>query len=171
MSTTDIDTTKVTTQTGLSFGRDDASIKLIEFVNLRCPFCRQWWDEKIELIRPYVESGKVQHIVKLFDKQKPGLAKGNVMHHYVPNNEGAIEVISAIYDTQDEWGDLDTPDEIAHFAEHKLGLVLQDYQVASQDIVAEANDANIVFVPTMIVNDIYFDQKISNSELKTLLDA
>jgi hypothetical protein len=40
----------------------------------------------------------------------------------------------------------------------------------SQAILEEAIDANVFFIPTVIIGDKVFDQKISNEELIALLE-
>ena len=43
---------------------------MIEFINVRCPYCRKWFEESEELLAQSVKSGKVERIIKLFDKEK-----------------------------------------------------------------------------------------------------
>ena len=169
MGMTEIDTTKINTETGIKIGSDDAPKKIVEFVNLRCPYCRKWSDEKNDLLQELVNDGKIQRIIKLFDKEKPTLAVGNVMHHHVPNDETALSAILAIYNSQDAWGQLESHEEVAAYATDVLNLTLQDYEVTSQAIVEETKESNVFFIPTMIVEDQVFDQKISNEELLDLL--
>lgn len=168
MSTTNIDTTKVNPSLGIKIGKPDAPNTLIEFVNLRCPYCKQWWDEKYQLIANEVSKDNLHYVIKLFDKENPVLAPGNVMHQYVPNDKTAVDVISKIYDTQDDWGHLPTDEDVAHYAENTLGLVKQNNSSILKEIVVETQLANIRFVPTLIVDDIDFDQKISNDEFLAL---
>ena len=155
---------------GIQIGDNEAPIKIIEFINLRCPYCRQWHDEKKDLLAEAVASGKVQRIIKLFDKEKPGLAKGNVMHRYIPQEPvAALAAIDQIYASQDTWGDLEDHGEIAQYAKETLGLTFQEKEATQAAIVAEAAEAGIIFVPTMVVGTEIFDQKITNEELAALL--
>ena len=73
-----IDATKVNTETGLHIGESNAPVKMIEFINVRCPYCRKWFEESEELLAQFVKSGKVERIIKLFDKEKESLQRGNV---------------------------------------------------------------------------------------------
>lgn len=170
MGMTEVDVTKLNTTTGIKIGDTEAPVKVIEFVNIRCPFCRQWFDEKNDLLQEYVNNGKIERIIKLFDKEKPALAKGNVMHHHVPNDASALSALKAIYDTQDDWGDLENHEDIAKFAVEKLNLSLQDYQNETDEILKEAEEANVFFIPTVIIGETVFDQKITDDELIALLE-
>ncbi len=170
MGMTDVDVTKLNTDTGIKIGDNEAPIKVIEFINIRCPFCRQWFDEKNDLLQEYVNAGKIQRVIKLFDKEKPSLAKGNIMHHHVPTDASASSAIQSIYKTQDIWGDLEDHTEIAAYAVNELGLSLQEYENMTTRILKEAEEANVFFIPTVIIGEEVFDQKISTEELKALLD-
>ena len=70
-----IDATKVNTETGLHIGERNAPVKMIEFINVRCPYCRKWFEESEELLAQFVKSGKVERIIKLFEKEKESLQK------------------------------------------------------------------------------------------------
>ncbi|MFW8053187.1 thioredoxin domain-containing protein [Vagococcus fluvialis] len=171
MGMTDVNVEKLSTEVGIKIGDADAPIKVIEFINIRCPYCKQWFDEKNDLLQEYVNAGKIERIIKLFDKEKPALAKGNIMHHHIPNDASAMSAIKAIYDTQDIWGDLEDHTEIAMYAQNTLGLSLQEDETMYEAIIEETQEANVFFIPTVIIGNEIFDQKITNDELKALLDA
>lgn len=167
-----MDVTQTNTITGIKIGRDDAPVKVIEFINLRCPYCRQWFDDSEATFAEYVANGRVQRVIKLFDKTKPSLAKGNIMHKYVPKEGQAdtLEVIAKIYETQDIWGDLDEHEAISDYAETTLHLTIADDVASSKAIIQEADNAQIIFVPTMVVGKHIFDQKISQADFRSILD-
>lgn len=165
-----IDTSKIKTDLGITLGNEDAPITVVEFTNLRCPFCKQWWDERHGLLNDYITSGRIKHTIKLFDKESPALAKGNIMHHHVPNDDTAIDAISAIFETQDIWGNMASDEDIARFAQEELGLTLQTDTKVLQAIVEETKESNVFFIPTMIINDTVFDQKITDDALIALIE-
>lgn len=169
MGTTKIDTTKVTSSVGIKIGKSDAPNLLFEFVNLRCRFCKQWWDEKLDLISKEVKNDNLHYVIKLFNKDSASLSLGNVMHEYVPNNDQAIKIITDIYNAQSQWGILGSPEEVRAFAETTLGLTKQHNDKMLQDVMEEAVNANVHFVPTLIVDGFDFDQKISNDDFLSLL--
>ncbi len=48
-------------QEGASLGRPDAPVRMVEFVDLQCPFCAQYSRDVLpELVRRYVRTGKVR---------------------------------------------------------------------------------------------------------------
>ena len=164
---------KVNTTTGIKIGSEDAPVKVIEFINLKCPYCKMWYEDSKDLLTEYVSSGKVQRIIKHFDKEKPSLKKGNVLHRYLDytNPEKALEEIDYFFAHQDEWGNLGDFEAIAKYAEEKRGLSLQSNELEAQEIIKEANEAEVVFVPTIFIEKEIFDEHITQQELKDLIEA
>lgn len=165
-----IDATKVTPEYGLKVGSDTAPKKTIEFINLRCPYCKKWFMESFDLLEEALAQNKVQRIIKLYDKEKPSLQRGNVMQHHLSYQDPAKALleIKQIFDTQDEWGDLSL-EEVATFAEKNLGLKEQLHPEIIEHVIEEAAAANIQFVPTIIVGEHIFDESVSPDELKSYL--
>lgn len=156
--------------TGIQIGDADAK-PIIEFINVRCPYCRQWFEESSSILNEAVAAGKIRRVIKLFDKEKESLQRGNVMHRYISTNDqaAAITQLSKIFQTQDAWGHLSLA-EVAEYAENTLGLTLSDHQTQATAIVEEANEANIQFVPTVILDGHIFDESISGDELTELIN-
>ncbi|MBF2481615.1 DsbA family protein [Listeria seeligeri] len=162
----------VTPEVGIHVGDKAAPVKVMSFINLRCPFCREWNEKSQEVLTEFIQSGKIELIIKPFDKEKESLQRGNVAHRYLDYStpEETRETINKIYSTQDEWGSLSL-EEVATYMESKLGLTEQDNKAASEKIIREANEANVVFVPTVIVGEHIFDEHISPEQLRTLLNG
>ncbi|MEI5993074.1 DsbA family protein [Candidatus Enterococcus mansonii] len=161
-----IDATKVTTKNGLMIGEDSAPVKIVEFMNVRCPYCKKWFEESFDLLNKYVEEGKVQRIIKLFDKEKESLQRGNVMHHHINYDlpKKALLDIKQMYATQDQWGHLSLED-VAVFAEDNLQLAKKEDPAIVEAVIAEATAANIKFVPTIVIGDHIFDESVTTEEL------
>ena len=64
---------------GVKIGSDTAPKRLIEFINLRCPYCKQWFEESYDTLDQAVAEVKIQRIIKLLDKDKISLHRGYVM--------------------------------------------------------------------------------------------
>lgn len=173
MDISNIKADKVNTTTGIKIGRDDAPVKVIEFINLKCPYCKMWYEDSKDLLTEYVAAGKVQRVIKHFDKEKPSLKKGNVLHRYLDytNPEKALEEIDYFFAHQDEWGYFEDFESIAKYAEEKRNLVLQSNGAEAKEIIREANDAEVVFVPTVFIDEEIFDEHITQQELKELIEA
>lgn len=89
---------------GIKIGSDTAPKRLIEFINLRCPYCKQWFEESYDTLNQAVTEGKIQRVIKLLDKDKISLQRGNVMHEYIDTDpEKALTQIQQAFETQTIW--------------------------------------------------------------------
>ena len=107
--------------TGIHIG-DPSAKPIVEFMNLRCPYCRQWFEESLPILGEAVAAGKLRRVIKLFDKEKESLQRGNVMHRFVSSTDpqATSAEITKIYQTQDEWGHLSLPEKLQEIAELRL---------------------------------------------------
>ncbi len=170
MDITRIDPQQTTPRHGIKIGDPHARHTLLEFINLRCPYCRKWHQLSEEILKQAVADGRVYRVIKLYDKDKESLQRGNVMHRFVPKDDptAALAAIDAIFATQKEWGDLSL-EETAEFARTQLGLQEAADSATTAAIKAEAAAANIQFVPTVILDEHIFDESISPEALTDFL--
>lgn len=161
---------EINTTIGIRYGEDTAPKKMIEFINLACPYCRKWFNESFNLLDKAVKSGKLKRIIKLLDKDKESLQRGNIMHHYVTKTDGqkAIHEIQQIFETQEQWKNLNLS-EVEDYAKKQLRLSDQKNKQVTEAIIYEANTANIRFIPTIFLEDKIFDESITNDELMRLI--
>lgn len=154
---------------GIKIGSPSAPKQMIEFLNLRCPYCKQWFEESNELLAQAVSEGRLQRIIKLLDKDKKSLQRGNIMHEYISSDpEQALQQIQQAYATQTAWQDLEL-EAVANYAEKNLHFTQQANQTLQQEIRNEAEQANIQFVPTIILGEHIFDESIDPITLKNYL--
>ncbi|MCB5953055.1 DsbA family protein [Enterococcus sp. BWT-B8] len=167
-----IDASKATEKDGLVIGKKTAPVKIIEFMNVRCPYCKKWFEEKDELLTKYVNEGKLQRIIKLLDKEKESLQPGNVMHRFI-NYDLPVKGLTDLHQmfaTQDQWGHLPL-EQVAEFARDNLQITERDNHTVSQNVIAEAEAANIKFVPTVVVKEAIFDESITDGELINIIES
>lgn len=172
MDISKIKVNEIDTVYGLKIGDPNAPVKVLEFINLQCPFCKKWHDESKELLAKYVEEGKVQHIIKHYNKETPHLVKGNIIHRYLDysNPKAALEEMDYFFDKQDEWSTLENLDDIAAYVEEKRGLKVQSNEKEIEGIIEEAVRANVELVPTVFIGEEIFDEHITVDELKTMIE-
>lgn len=165
-----IDPAQTSAEYGIRIGDPGARHVLLEFINLRCPYCRQWYQSAAKTLDKAVADKCVMRVIKLYDKDKESLQRGNIMHRFVPKSDAkaALAAIEAIFSTQDDWGDLSLA-ETAEFARTRLGLQETPDSYTADAIKAEAQAANIQFVPTLILGEHIFDESISLAELTDFL--
>lgn len=173
MDTSNMKADKVNLTYGFKIGAQDAPVKVIEFLNLRCPYCKQWYFDSKDLLIEYVNAGKVQRVIKLFDKEKPSLKKGNVVHHHLDYKEPeeSYKEIEFFFEHQEEWGELATYNQVADYVVEKRGLKFQPNEIEINGIIQEAEAANVVFVPSVFIGEQIFDESITIKELQKIIEA
>lgn len=172
MDTSNMKADKINITYGFKIGSESAPVKVIEFLNLGCPYCKQWYYDSKDSLMKYVNENKVQRVIKLFDKEKPSLKKGNVVHHHLDYKqpEASFKEIEYFFAHQEEWGELETLEEVADYAVEKRGLTHQPNEIEINGIIKEAEEANVVFVPSVFIGEHIFDEHISNEELEQIIE-
>ncbi|AMB94031.1 thioredoxin domain-containing protein [Aerococcus sanguinicola] len=152
MNTADINPKGIGTELGLKLGCDDAPIKSIEFINYRCPFARKFFQSNSYLLDEWVAAGKLQRIIKSYDRDKHELSKANILHQYIDYDrpEEAYQMIHYFYANQDVWGEMDH-DGVKDWVENVVGLERQDNEDIAQAIRQEGEGNGVRFVPTVFL--------------------
>ncbi|MFC6170018.1 thioredoxin domain-containing protein [Loigolactobacillus jiayinensis] len=169
MDTTKIDPAKISQQ-GLVVGASDAPITVTEFINLRCPYSKEWFEKATPILEPAIAAGRVKRVFKLFDKQKDKLKNGNFVQHFLPYDqpEQAYAAVRFLFAQQDIWGDFSEAELTTYMAE-KLKLTRQPNHTMINMVLNEAKAANVQFVPTIIIGEQIFDEHITPTELAKLI--
>ena len=89
----------------LTIGSESAPIKVESFINLACPYCKNFFFAADTVLKPFIDQGKVQHTIKHFDKTKQGLLKGTIANIYLnyQRPEETLDCIRELYQTQAQW--------------------------------------------------------------------
>jgi len=162
---------KITYEDSIKLGSDDAPVKVVEYINLRCPYSKEYEETIASSLNEYIEAGQVQRILKHFDKEKETLETGNVLHQYIDyeNPADSYDVIKKIFATQDEWKDKRLA-EIPHFA-RELGLSLQaKNEDLAKRVLKEVKAVNVEVVPTVFVEDEAFVGTADLDAFKTAIE-
>lgn len=165
------DYSKVTLNDSIKVGSDEAPLKIVEYINLRCPHSKQYEEEIAPSLTKYIEEGKVQRILKHFDKEKYPLEVGNVLNQYLnyETQDETYELIKKLFKDQGVWGKYRLA-EIPHFAKEN-GLILQENnRQQAQRINEEVLEANVEFIPTIFVGEQAFVESIELDELQKIVE-
>ncbi len=86
----------------LVYGKDDAPVKVIEYFSLSCPHCGEFYkDHQPQLIKDYVDTGKVQYLKRYFPHNAPGLAATMLMQCVA--EEKKTQFLEALFSMQSKW--------------------------------------------------------------------
>lgn len=155
----------------LSYGREDAPVKVEVFLNLACPYCATFFQAADEVLKPYLERGQVQYIVKHYDKPREMLLYGTLANAFIDyaNPQRAYELMKDLFDKQSQWSEADSHSIKKRLTE-QYGLKEQPENIdLSLNIIAEAIKRKVKMVPAVFVNrkEFQYPVELDASELKT----
>lgn len=161
----------ITHQDSLKIGSDDATLKVIEYINLRCPDSKNYEENIAPYLDPYIEDGKVQRILKHYDKKKYPLEAGSVMNQYLNYStpKETYNLTKRLFKEQNDWG-MNRLSQIPHIAK-EYGLTLQDdnHEQANR-IDIEVRKVKITKIPTIFVGDIAFEETVDKKQFKKVVE-
>ncbi|HLR19342.1 MAG TPA: thioredoxin domain-containing protein [Staphylococcus sp.] len=148
----------MTKVTYLTLGSSNATIKVESFINLACPYCKNYFKAADQSLKSLIDQGKVQHVIKHFDKTKQGLLKGTIANIHLDYEDvgETLKIMRELYDSQKAW----TQDFAT--VEQKMQ---QDFNLSPQKeaddrslaITEEAVKREIKGIPTVFINGKKFE--------------
>lgn len=161
----------INVQNSIKIGPDDAPVKVVEYINLRCPDSKAYEEDIAPYLTPYIQEGKVQRIMKHFDKKSYGLESGNLLNQYLnyETPSETYEMIQKLFKEQDQWG-FDRLAQIPHIATG-YGLSLQPANSEmSNAVLKEVKAVGVEMIPTVFVNETAFVERFDFEEFKKEVD-
>lgn len=148
----------------LVLGSDEAETTIESFINIGCPFCSNYIKVVDEIFEPYIESGKIKHVIKHVDRTNGALLKGTVADTYLNYDEPekAYRDMKDLLETRPEW--------TGSFEEtlmklEAMGLVEQVGQAdRTREILSEAAERGVRVVPTVFIDGEKFDFPVKGED-------
>lgn len=140
----------------LRIGSDDAPVKLEAFMNVACKGSASIYRLAKQVLPEYIENGKLQVIIKLYDKPREELIHGALVHWSLDNEnpEQAIHVVTDLLEKHPSWMEL-SDKELKQQIVNDYGLSpeerLENVDV-SLAITKEAIERDVKIVPTLFFN-------------------
>ncbi len=164
-------TSAINDDNSIKIGLDTAPIKVVEYINLRCPDSKSYEEKMTPYLNTFIQDGQVQRIIKHFDKKSYGLESGNLLNQYInyetPNE--SYTVIQKLFQEQDEWG-FERLAQIPHIAQD-YGLTLQTANSEiSKAILKEVEAVSVEMIPTVFVNETAFVERFAFEDFKKEID-
>lgn len=162
---------EITHEDSIKIGSDEAPLKIVEYINLRCPDSKNYEENVAPFLTEYINNGSVQRILKHFDKQKYPLEVGNVLNQYLDYStpKETYDTVKNIFKEQSEWGQNRLSD-IPHVAK-TYGLRLQaDNQKQAHRVAEEVQAVNVERVPTVFVSDEAFVEAIDLGDFQEAVE-
>jgi len=154
--------TKAIQNSFLSYGNEDAPVKVEVFLNLACPYCATFFEAADQSLTPYINNGKVQYIIKHYDKPREMLLYGTLANLFFDYSDPQriYSIMKDLFAKQSTWSEKDS-DFIKNMLIEQYGLKEEpDTIEISLKITAEAIQRNVKMVPTVFINDKEFQYPV-----------
>lgn len=161
--------------TQLSFGQKEAPVKVEVFLNLTCPYCATFFGIAEEVLKDYLDDGRVEFIVKHYDKPREMLLNGTLVNLFLDyeNPSRVKEILKELFETQAQWDQLNNQEIKTLLAKnYQLKEEPQNTDI-SLNVTAEAIERKVKMVPTVFINNKEFQYpvELSAEELKAEIEA
>lgn len=162
--------TTVVKNAQLSYGSPDAPVKVEVFLNLACPYCATFFENADQTLQSFIQEGKVQYIIKHFDKPREMLLYGTLANCFFDYKEPEkiYDLMKDLFAKQSEWHEKDS-DTIKKMLTEQYGLKEEPETIdIGLQIVAEAVERNVKMVPAVFINEkeFQFPVEIDAQQLK-----
>ncbi|MGE7664486.1 thioredoxin domain-containing protein [Ureibacillus composti] len=162
--------TTVVKNAQLSYGSPDAPVKVEVFLNLACPYCATFFENADQTLQSYIQEGKVQYIIKHFDKPREMLLYGTLANCFFDYKEPEkiYDLMKELFAKQSEWHEKDS-NTIKKMLTEQYGLKEEPETIdIGLQIVSEAVERNVKMVPAVFINDqeFQFPVEIDAQQLK-----
>lgn len=158
----------------LSYGSNEAPVKVEVFLNLACPYCATFFENADKVLQPYIQEGKVQYIIKHFDKPREMLLYGTLANCFFDYKDPTkvYELMKELFAKQSQWHEKDS-DTIKKMLVEQYGLKEEPETInISLQIISEAVKRNVTMVPAVFINNKEFQYpvELNAEQLKEEID-
>jgi protein-disulfide isomerase len=166
-------------------GNKDAKVKLIEFSDLQCPFCKSFLDNTFPQIKKeYIDTGKVAFYFRHYPLTQihPNANKAGVAAECANEQDKFWTYHDNIFAKQSEWSNLDNASAVSKFKSYAIELGLNasqfnscldsdKYQANVDQDLSDGTKAGVTGTPTTFVNGVPLVGAQPFDAFKTAIDA
>lgn len=162
----------------IQIGAKDAEVKVIEFSDFQCPYCRAFQLNTIQkILKDYKD--KIFFVYKNFPLDFHKQAENAALAALCANEQGKFETYSTkLFDLQDDWGKSEGIQKFKIYAA-QLGLKTADfnqclddkkYQDKVNQDKEEGKNFGISGTPVIFINDQFKSGAVGYDEIKKIID-
>lgn len=169
------------TQTGVVLGEPDAPVKIIEFADMQCPFCKQASEDVVPtIVDEYVKPGTASLEFVAIAFIGPDSERGAIAVEAAGQQDAAWDMAEALYAKQGGENDGWLSDDTITATAEELGLDMDAFQSAYQgddaaqailDNQDRAGGEGVSSTPTYIVEGPGGQEVVAGADLAALEDA
>lgn len=135
-------------ESGITYGNDEASIKIVEYLSFQCIDCAEQHNSISKKLKYYIDEGIVSYTIKPLDVIR--FPYDNVIFTHIKSIED-YESIDKIFATYNEWTNLQDENEVIEY----LGLLNEEIpgrDIIMQEVRTEVEKLEINAIPTTFIN-------------------
>lgn len=155
----------------IEFGEKDAAITITEYSSFECPNCKKLHHNMKEVLKSYIQEGKVRYIFKHVDiKHFP---YDQVIYTNLTEEDiNSFDKLHEIYKKQDEWKKAKSEEKVLDILHLNHSDITQKNKRKEQlqSILQEVEKLQISEVPTFYVNGTKFVGVYSKEEIRQFIE-
>lgn len=163
----------------IKLGSDDAKVKVVEFTDFQCPYCKKLHEEVVsKMIKDYGD--KIQVVFKNYPLPMHALAESAALASECANAQGKFEVFAdKLFATQDKWSKLKDANGTFKTYAVQVGLKAQDFnkcldskqfQDRVNAVKEEGQGFGIQGTPALFIDDSFQNGLVKYEDVKKILD-
>ncbi len=170
--------TPLITDEDIQIGNKEAKVKLVEFSDFQCPYCKAFQLNTIQkIIKDY--SGRILFAYKNFPLEFHAQAQNAALSAECANEQGKFEAYSGrLFNLQDDWGKSQGTQKFKTYALQtglntaQFNQCLDDkkYQDKINKDIEEGKSFGISGTPSIFINDQFKNGAISYEDIKKVID-
>jgi protein-disulfide isomerase len=164
----------------MSLGSADAPVKIVEYMSMTCPHCAHFHKTTFhEIVSKYVDTGKVQFIVREFPFD-PRAAAAIMLARCAPNGN-YFPMVDVLFKQQETWARAEDARaallniaKLAGFTQESFEACLTDQKLAD-DVNAVmkrgATEFEVSATPTFLINGKRYSGAMSVDQMSAIIDS
>nr|WP_288248352.1 thioredoxin domain-containing protein [uncultured Romboutsia sp.] len=161
--------TNIKEEVGLVYGNPNAQIEILNYSSFQCGACTIIHDELGEIIEKYIDSGDIKYIEKQIDIKR--FEYDDLIYKHMNEEQiSNFDKLSEIYEKQNEWIALKSPEEVIEF----LDLDQEENKKHIKNIEKinkEKVELELKEVPTIFINGEKISHQISKEEFESKIES
>ena len=161
------------------FGSDNAPLKIIEYISYGCPYCAEFYQRSYKnYFKRYIDSGKVQLIIRDFPLDEPSLRASQLVHCTAKDKQK--KVIKTLFEKQASWAhNKNFPERLENIAKISGMVGGMFHECMTNKVLEESilearvkgyNAFQVHSTPTIIINGNKYIGLFDNKQLPQYLD-
>ncbi|USK36460.1 DsbA family protein (plasmid) [Bacillus sp. F19] len=157
-------------ENGYAFGDSDAPIKMIEYTNFQCTYCKNQHSELKEEVERLINDGQLYYLMKhvsIEDNKNAEIVNERV--NAISDKDSQLSAINRVFIEQEQWSEKNAG-ELERYLEN-TNLQEKNTVKIKGILASEVKNLGISATPTTIINGQKFQGAIKKEEFLKYIEA